>query len=51
MGAVTAGGNVKGTVTAQHYISDSVCVLLCYCCEGNSRGTEFIEGERERWVQ
>ena len=38
VGAVTAGGNVEGTVTAQHNSSDTVCVLLCYCCEVNSRG-------------
>jgi len=28
MGAVTAGGNVEGTVTAQHNSSDTVCVAL-----------------------
>ena len=28
VGAVTAGGNVEGTVTAQHNSSDSVCAAL-----------------------
>ena len=35
------------TVTTQRNSTDSVCVLLCYCCEGNSRG-QNLERERER---
>ena len=50
VGAVTTGGNVEGTVTAQHNSSDTVCVLLCYCCEGKIRGRNLLRG-RERWVQ
>ena len=44
VGAVTPGGNVEGTVTAQHNSSDSVCCFVTAVKE--TAGVELIEGER-----
>ena len=47
LGAVTASGNVEGTVTAQHNSSDTACAASLLL-RREQQGTEFIEGERER---
>jgi len=49
LGAVTASGNVEGTVTAQHNSSDTACAASLLL-RREQQGTEFIEGERERGV-
>jgi hypothetical protein len=45
LGAVTAGGNVEGTVTAQHNSSDSVC---CFVTVVKGIAGDIIYRRRER---
>ena len=47
VGAVTTGGNVEGTATAQHNNSDSVC---CFVTAVKGTAGDRIYRERERVV-
>ena len=49
MGAVTTGGNVEGTVTAQHNSSDTVCVC-CFVTAVKGTAGDRIYREREREI-
>ena len=50
VGAVTTGGNVEGTVTAQHNSSYSVCCFVT-AVKGKAGDRIYSGRERERWVQ
>jgi hypothetical protein len=47
VGTVTTGGNVEGTVTAQHNSSDSVCCFVT-AVKGRAGDRIYRRKERER---